>query len=205
MSTARTRTRRDVHWLWIGVCLAIPLAAAGDRVARVVWRRAATPVAQPLVASLTAHARTDAARRRENNTRTPAMSGVSSDPLPPLGAAAVIQREDCASNLIMFDVLKRPSLAGAIDLKVIWWLGNPRDTMGVRGLLPAWAQQIALRPVPTDALRDLKRLGHRSTPMLIVFDESNRVRLVSQSPRSNRELVGLLRILEGMSWSDHRW
>jgi hypothetical protein len=59
---------------------------------------------------------------------------------------------------------------------------------------------IPLRPAPRHVVHQFAALGHTSTPALLVLDLEGRVRLATQSPRSSREVAGLRRIVEGLTW-----
>lgn len=120
----------------------------------------------------------------------------------PIRAAVVLQRSDCSGNLRLLELLHRRGVGGRVTLSVLWYVGDARDTTVMRRLLPAWTARVALNPVPRPALRELALLGHRSTPVVILYDQEGRVRLTSQSPRSPREFAGLRRAIEGLTWID---
>lgn len=121
-------------------------------------------------------------------------------PGTPIQAAVLLQRADCTGNIRLFDLLHRPDVRDRMRLAVIWYVGPDRDTSEIRSLLPSWTRETALRRVPGAAMGDFVRLGHRSTPAIVVLDQEGRVRFTSQSPRSSREFAGLRRILEGLTW-----
>lgn len=118
----------------------------------------------------------------------------------PVRAAVLLQAADCTSNLRILHLLHRPAVRGGVHLSVIWYSGPAADSLAIRPLLPAWASRTPLRAVPASVLKELARLGHTSTPLLVVLDQEGRVRLTSQSPRSSREFAGLRRIIEGLTW-----
>lgn len=118
----------------------------------------------------------------------------------PVRAAVVLQRSDCTGNLRLFELLHRRGVGERLALNVLWYVGEARDSVVIRRLLPAWTRRVALSPVPRSALNELALLGHRSTPVVIVYDQEGRVRLTSQSPRSPREFAGLRRAIEGLTW-----
>ncbi|MBY0490844.1 MAG: hypothetical protein K2R93_13465 [Gemmatimonadaceae bacterium] len=118
----------------------------------------------------------------------------------PLRAAMLLQRSDCSGNLRMFDLLHRRGVGERVRLGVIWYVGDPRDSTIIRRLLPAWTRHADLKPAPRAVIRELATLGHRSTPVVIMYDQEGRVRLTSQSPRSPREFAGLRRAIEGLTW-----
>lgn len=118
----------------------------------------------------------------------------------PLRAFVVLQAVDCTGNLRMLHLLHRPAVRDRVQLTVVWFVGPSRDSLLIRPLLPAWAATIPLRNAPRSLLRELARLGHTSTPALVVLDQDGRVRFTTQSPRSSREYAGLRRIVEGLTW-----
>lgn len=112
----------------------------------------------------------------------------------------LLQAADCTGNLRMLHLLHRSPVREALQLNVIWFVGAAHDSTLIRGLLPTWARHVPLRHASTSLLRNLRQLGHTSTPALIVLDQAGRVRLATQSPRSSREVAGLRRIIEGLTW-----
>src|SRR6188768_3778885 len=91
-------------------------------------------------------------------------------PGAPIQAAVLLQRTDCTGNTRMFDVMNRPDLRERLHLAVLWYVGADQDTSAIRALLPAWTHHTPLQRVPHAAISELTRLGHRSTPILIVLD-----------------------------------
>lgn len=104
----------------------------------------------------------------------------------------------------MFNLLHRRDVRAAIAVAVVWYAGAASDSTTIRRALPVWMLQARLQPVPRNVVRELNRLGHHSTPVLLMLDDSSRLRLVSQSPRSAREFAGLHRIITGLTWSEER-
>ncbi len=122
----------------------------------------------------------------------------------PLAAALVLHVDDCNGNFRMFNLLHRTEVRGAIGMAVIWYAGSITDSTRIRSALPEWMHATPLRPVPPHVVRDLARLGHRTTPVLVMLDEEHRLRLTTQSPRSPREFAGLQRIITHLTWSEER-
>lgn len=121
-------------------------------------------------------------------------------PGAPIQSAVLLQASDCSGNLRMFDLLHRPSLTPDLRVAVLWFVGPPSDTLTIRQQLPAWTRTVPLRPAPGEVISELRQLGHRHTPTLIVLDQDGRLRLVTQSPRSPREFAGLMHIIQGLTW-----
>ena len=144
----------------------------------------------------------DAARATPTGGLQSALAQHAGDPRPgaPIQSAVVIQRADCAGNIRLFDLLHRREVRERLALAVIWYIGPPADTGAIRSLLPAWTQHTPLQRVPSTVMAELMRLGHRSTPVVVVLDQEGRIRLTSQSPRSPREFAGLRQIIEGLTW-----
>ncbi len=122
--------------------------------------------------------------------------------LPPahVRAAVLLQLRDCSSNLRMLHVLHRGASRRQIRLSVIWYAGAVADSMAIRSELPSWTADIPLRPAPRAVLEQFAALGHTTTPALLVADQEGRVRFATQSPRSSREVAGLRRIVEGLTF-----
>lgn len=127
-----------------------------------------------------------------------------SSAVPVVRAALLLQRRDCSGNLRWLHWLHTPPLASGIGLAVLWYAGPATDSTAIRSLLPAWTATVPLRPVPKAMVRDLRALGHTATPVLMVLDADDRVRLVTQAPRSPREAAGVRRALEGLTWFEDR-
>lgn len=121
-------------------------------------------------------------------------------PGAPIQAAVLLQRTDCSGNIRLLDLLQRPETRDRLHLAVLWYVGPDQDTSTIRTLLPTWTRRTALLRAPQPALDELARLGHRSTPALVVLDQAGRVRFTTQSPRSPREFAGLRSIIEGLTW-----
>lgn len=115
-------------------------------------------------------------------------------------AAVLLQLRDCSSNLRMLHVLHRGGSRHQIRLSVIWYAGPPEDSTAIRAELPSWTTSVPLRPAPREVLQQLAALGHTSTPALLVADQEGRIRFATQSPRSSREVAGLRRIVEGLTF-----
>lgn len=115
-------------------------------------------------------------------------------------AAVLLQLRDCSSNLRMLHVLHRGGSRHQIRLSVIWYAGPVADSMAIRSELPSWAATIPLRPAPRAVLTQFAALGHTTTPALLVSDQEGRIRFATQSPRSSREVAGLRRIVEGLTF-----
>ncbi len=120
----------------------------------------------------------------------------------PIQAAVLLQAADCTGNLRLLDVLQRPRVREQMRLAIIWYVGPPADTLVIRARLPRWTRRTALQPMSGAAMHELRQLGHRETPTLLVLDAGGRIRLTTQSPRSPREFAGLVHAIEGLTWID---
>jgi len=117
-----------------------------------------------------------------------------------VNAAVLLQLRDCSSNLRMLHVLRRGPARGRIRLAVIWYAGPVGDSVSIRAELPSWTANTPLHPAPKAILKQFAELGHTTTPALVVADLEGRVRFTTQSPRSSREVAGLRRIIEGLTF-----
>ncbi|QJR34422.1 hypothetical protein [Gemmatimonas groenlandica] len=174
--------RAPTLWHWVVAGLVVSLAGVGYDVARAMPQRTlpdamrhftheAAPIAPP--------------------------SGRVTAAVP---AAVLLQLSDCSGNLRMLHVLHRGSTKRHIQLAVIWYVGPVSDSTNIRAELPAWTAAIPLRPAPTPVVQQFASLGHTTTPALLVLDQEGRVRFTTQSPRSSREVAGLRKIIEGLTW-----
>ncbi len=171
-------SRAPSLWHWVLAGVAVALAGVGFDAVRVVPPRTLRSAIQPFVAATT--------------TRTNQPTVVQ--------AAVLLQLRDCSGNLRMLHVLHRGQSREHIHLAVIWYVGPSGDSLAIRSELPAWTAPIPLRPAPDAVVRQLAELGHTTTPALLVLDQEGRVRFTTQSPRSSREVAGLRRIVEALTW-----
>jgi hypothetical protein len=143
----------------------------------------------------------DVARAMPQRTLPGAMRHVTpAQPTTAVQAAVLLQLNDCSGNLRMLHVLHRGSTARHIQLAVIWYVGPASDSTHIRTALPSWTGTIPLRAAPPAVVQQFASLGHTTTPALLVLDQDGRVRFTTQSPRSSREVAGLRRIIEGLTW-----
>ncbi|WP_396200728.1 hypothetical protein [Gemmatimonas sp.] len=142
----------------------------------------------------------DVARAMPQRTLPGAMRHVTHAATPAVQAAVLLQLDDCSGNLRMLHVLHRGSTSRHIQLAVIWYVGPVSDSTNIRTALPSWTAAIPLRAAPPAVVRQFASLGHTTTPALLVLDQEGRVRFTTQSPRSSREVAGLRRIIEGLTW-----
>jgi hypothetical protein len=131
---------------------------------------------------------------------TPGLPAAPAAGPPTVQAAVLLQLSDCSGNLRMLHLLHRGSTRARLRLAVMWYVGPRTDSTAIRSALPAWTSMIPLRPAPRHVVHQFAALGHTSTPALLVLDLEGRVRLATQSPRSSREVAGLRRIVEGLTW-----
>ena len=122
----------------------------------------------------------------------------------PVVAGLVLQVADCSGNFRMIDLLHERKIRNDISLAVIWYIGTATDTIQIRSSLPRWTSGVALEPVPPEVVYELGRLGHKSSPVLLMLDWEGRIRFTAQSPRTPRELAGLKRVIAGLTWSEGR-
>lgn len=190
--------RISLHWViafltvsLAGVVIDAARVKSGRSIAEEIMQYAPALDALALDASASRTASGTAARRA-----TPVVA--------PLAAALVLHVDDCNGNFRMFNLLHRTEVRGAIGMAVIWYAGVLADSARIRTALPAWMRATPLLPVPPHVTRELARLGHRTTPVLLMLDEARRLRFSTQSPRSPREFAGLQRIITSLTWSEER-
>jgi len=137
--------------------------------------------------------------RKEEPTTLKAQAG-SVRPGEPIRVAMLMQMSDCAGNLRPLSLLWEPHVAERMKLFAIWFVGPASDSARIRAALPTRAKEVPLIHAPAAVVRELQRLGHRHTPVLVAYDQEGRVRLTTQTPRSPREFAGLRKVLEGLTW-----
>lgn len=175
-------TRAPALWHWVVAGLVVSLAGVGYDVAR----------ARPQSTLL-------GAMRHYLPSASPTASLTMQTPTA-VQAAVLLQLSDCSGNLRMLHVLHRGATRRQIRLAVMWYVGPVSDSTAMRTELPAWTAAIPLHPAPVAVVRQFASLGHTTTPALLVLDQEGRVRFTTQSPRSSREVAGLRRIIEGITW-----
>ena len=143
-----------------------------------------------------------AAQAPRARARVKTLADYAPVPVPgtPIQAAFVLQEADCSGNLRMLNALHRADVRESIHLGVIYYAGSIGDSTVIRSRLPHWASTTPLVPLTQELYAELKRLGHNSTPILIVLDQERRIRFTTQSPRTSREFAGLLHIIKGLTW-----
>ena len=174
--------RAPTLWHWVIAGLVVSLAGVGYDVVRAMPQRTLS-----------------GAMRQVTHAATPATSA-GARATTAVQAAVLLQLNDCSGNLRMLHVLHRGSTARHIQLAVIWYVGPVSDSTHIRTALPSWTGTIPLRPAPPAVVQQFAALGHTTTPALLVLDQDGRVRFTTQSPRSSREVAGLRRIIEGLTW-----
>ncbi len=174
--------RAPTLWHWVIAGLVVSLAGVGYDVARAMPQRTLT-----------------GAMRQITHAATPTPSA-GARATTAVQAAVLLQLHDCSGNLRMLHVLHRGSIARHIQLAVIWYVGPVSDSTHIRAALPSWTGTIPLRAAPSAVVQQFASLGHTTTPALLVLDQDGRVRFTTQSPRSSREVAGLRRIIEGLTW-----
>ncbi len=119
---------------------------------------------------------------------TALLSGTAgTDSVQQFAAVVVIQPADCDGNLGFFAVFERPSLAPHIRTHRVLIQGTSTDTLTLRPRLPR-----ALRQARIELLREPQRallhaIGHRATPLLLLFDAERRLRYASVVPMTAAE------------------
>ncbi len=171
-------SRTPSLWHWVLAGMTLSLAGVGFDAVRAVPSRPLSSEMRPFL---------PASHTRSNQSTA-------------VHAAVLLQLADCSGNLRMLHVLHRGPSRERMRLAVIWYVGPASDSLAIRSQLPAWTTLVPLRPAPRGVVRELAELGHRTTPALIVLDQEGRVRFTTQSPRSSREVAGLRRIVEGLTW-----
>ncbi|MEP6763930.1 MAG: hypothetical protein ABJB66_06450 [Gemmatimonadaceae bacterium] len=94
----------------------------------------------------------------------------------------VAQRADCSSNLNQLAFLNRASISRRITERFILLAGPAKDTLGLRSLLPRGFENAQIAVLQSSQERLLRQLGHVETPTLALYDNRNRLLVLSATP-----------------------
>lgn len=118
----------------------------------------------------------------------------------PFRGIVVLQPGDCASSVEFLRAVQRPEIRRAVAVEAVV-IGSRAAADSAGALLEALGISIRVHPGNRRMLAAVAGLGHRTTPVLLVFDRGNSVRLAAASPSSAgdfRVLLGSLRALAGV-------
>lgn len=116
-------------------------------------------------------------------------------------AVLVVHPDDCPTNWRFLELLGNPAIGRRIRVVRI---APPTDgaVERLRSRLPEELRQIPIQHLTVDDRRALGRLGYRSGPLLLLFDDDARLRAIEPAPSHPREFVALGRRLQGRSFGD---
>jgi len=121
-------------------------------------------------------------------------------PLPDIGndsthykVVVVAQLADCNGNLGHFAALDRPSLRPLLRSRHLLIDGAARDTIGIRRRLPRGLASASLALLTKAQRSLLQSLGHTATPILALYDQRNRLLLISATPAGPIERTTFIR------------
>lgn len=97
-----------------------------------------------------------------------------------MDAVFVASRADCSGNLLLSNILASRGVQAVLGTPELVLQGSPRDTIGLRGLLPFALRKSPIRLLSDGEKRFLHAIGHHATPVLLVFDRERRLRVASQ-------------------------
>ena len=95
-------------------------------------------------------------------------------------AVFVASRQDCSGNFLLANLVAPRTIQEIVGTPELVLQGVPRDTMGLRETLPFALQASAIRLLRESEKRFLHGIGHNATPVLLLYDRDNRLRLASQ-------------------------
>lgn len=183
LRTPRTRRRR---WRSVLPFLALWVCAASVLAVRAESRRPVPP------------AEGDAFSRLFDQTDSTGHTGSDStatDSRKAMRAVIVAQRHDCDGNLGVASILTRPPIARAVTERAVLIEGSASDTTQLRSRLPRSLQHAAIRLLQRNEREALAALGHHATPILLLFDERNRLRLSAPVSSDPVEVVATRRAI----------
>lgn len=113
--------------------------------------------------------------------------------------AVFLQERDCTSNLALLRLLARPELSERLSV-VVYGVGGSESVNRLTTRLRAQELSFKTLAAPRGALAAVKRMGYQATPVFVLLDRDNRVRLMTAAPETPEELHTLasaLRLLTG--------
>lgn len=114
-------------------------------------------------------------------------------------AAVFLQERDCTSNLAFLQLLARPEFSHRFTV-VVYDVGGRRSINRMTAHLRGQDLPFRVAPAPPGSLPRLRRMGYRSTPVLVLVDQGSRVRLATAAPTTADEmqrLASALHVLTG--------
>jgi len=95
-------------------------------------------------------------------------------------AVIVASPNDCIGNLHFANVLRRRSVAAVVGSPELIVQGSPSDTVGLRRILPQGVAGSPMRLLGSHERALLHAMGHHETPILLLFDDQDRLRFGTQ-------------------------
>ena len=154
------RVQQRVSFLATAACLIVGLFAADTLRERSLARRTFPPFAAATGRLATPAVRGDGTMAR---------------------GVLVVSPGDCNGNLKLPGLMLRgPRNAIREQLEIVV-VGNSQDTLQLREALPAMIRRNRMRLLRSEEHQMLVSIGHRGTPVLLLYDEASRLRLATHT------------------------
>lgn len=95
-------------------------------------------------------------------------------------AVFVASRSDCTGNFSLANLVAPRGVHEITGAPELVLQGASADSIGLREILPFALRASAIRFLSEDEKRFLHGIGHHATPVLLLYDRENRLRLASQ-------------------------
>lgn len=112
-------------------------------------------------------------------------------------AAVFLQERDCTTNMALLQLLSRSEFSNGLSV-VVYDVGESRSADRVTARLRAMDLPFPALPAPRGSVSQLRRMGYDATPVLVLVDSADRVRMAAAAPATlaeMRRLESALRIL----------
>jgi hypothetical protein len=116
----------------------------------------------------------------------------------PFRGIVVLQPADCTSSVEFLRAVQRPEIRAAVPVEAVV-IGSTAEVDSAGALLDALGISMRVHQGDRHTLAAVAGLGHRATPVLVVLDHTNSVRLASASPASAGEFRALLASLRALA------
>jgi hypothetical protein len=117
-------------------------------------------------------------------------------------AVIVAQKKDCNGNLGFASLLARTDISASIPHRVVLVDGTPDDTAQLRARLPRALTTATIAMLQRNQRHALLAIGHRATPVLLLFDAHARLRLSATVSPDPVEVVSLRRAIKHLAAND---
>lgn len=113
-------------------------------------------------------------------------------------AHVVLRETDCVSNTAFLLLLQRPHVTTGMSLQHAWVVDDGGTVEEASASLRARGIETSVSLLPRAAEAQLTMIGAARTPLLVVFDDSGLLRLMTPAPQTPTEFAALSSTLESL-------